>query len=107
MVELQVDRLYRALSLLEQMKAAGIKPDSITFNTLLQLCDRAGQGYCALALYEVRRPPPAPLTPSLTVWYAAIKPSAIKPSTDSYLLADGAALMQSSAVRSGTKHALK
>lgn len=35
------------------MKGAGVKPDSITYNTLLQLCYRAGQGYCALALYQV------------------------------------------------------
>ena len=50
-----MERLYRALSLLDQMKVADIKPDSITYNTLLQLCDRAGQGYCALALYQVTR----------------------------------------------------
>lgn len=52
-ITLQIDRVYQALTLLNQMRAVGVKPDSITFNTLLHLCDRAEQGYCALSLYQV------------------------------------------------------
>ena len=52
----QATRLYRAFGLLEEMRAAGLAPDLITYHTLLRLCDQAGQGHAASTLHEVRGP---------------------------------------------------
>lgn len=51
---LQTRRLYTGLALLAAMPGEGAAPDVITFTSLLALCDQAGQGYAAQALYQVR-----------------------------------------------------
>lgn len=38
----------QAFAIYEEMKQAGLAPDTITFGTLFSLCAAARQGHCAL-----------------------------------------------------------
>merc|ERR1740130_279826 len=46
------DRLERALQLLEEMMAQGLKPDEVVFNNLIAGCSRVSNGKLGKQLYE-------------------------------------------------------
>ena len=46
--------LDTALRLLDEARAAGLRPDRVTYVFLFMLCERAGQGAAALQLAQAR-----------------------------------------------------
>ena len=46
--------LDAALRLLDEARAAGLRPDRVTYVFLFMLCERAGQGAAALQLAQAR-----------------------------------------------------
>ncbi|PRW57431.1 pentatricopeptide repeat-containing chloroplastic [Chlorella sorokiniana] len=49
---LRQEQLMQAFAIYEEMKQAGLAPDTVTFGTLFSLCAAARQGHCALQLHK-------------------------------------------------------